>query len=71
MLHGVARAPLTRIKEDAMSSIQGVSSATTANSLQLQKPAPAPVAKDKDHDGDVDKAGPADVDKGNNITHNA
>ncbi len=65
--NGVAWVPLTRIRENAMSSIQGVSSATAANSLQLQKPAAAPVAKDRDHHGDVDKAGPVDRDKGNNI----
>ncbi len=64
---GVVRAPLARIREGAMSSIQGVSSATTASSLQLQKPATPPVAKDKDHDGDVDKAGTADRDKGHTL----
>jgi hypothetical protein len=54
-------------RELAMSSIQGVSSATTASFLQLQKPAAPPVAKDKDHDGDVDQVGLPDQDKGKNI----
>jgi hypothetical protein len=50
-----------------MSSIQGVSSATTASSLQLPKPAAPPVTKDKDRDGDVDRTGTADQDKGKSI----
>jgi len=50
-----------------MSSIQGVSSATTASFLQLQKPAAPPISKDKDRDGDVDRSGTADQDKGKHI----
>jgi hypothetical protein len=54
----------SRIKEDAMSSIQGISSATAPSPAQLQKLAPPPAVKDKDHDGDVDKPGAVDSDKG-------
>jgi len=50
-----------------MSSIQGISSATSATALQIQKPAAQPARRDPDHDGDVDKAGAADRDKGNKI----
>jgi hypothetical protein len=50
-----------------MSSIQGLSSATTPSPLQPQRLAPPPVAKDRDHDGDVDKPGVADNDKGSRI----
>ena len=62
-----ARTPLSHIKEDAMSSIQGVSSAATTSPVQLQSIQAPAVARDKDHDGDVDKAGAVDNDKGNHI----
>jgi hypothetical protein len=57
----------SRIKEDAVSSIQGVSSATAPSPTQFQKLAQPPAVKDRDHDGDVDKPGVVDNDKGSHI----
>lgn len=58
--------PLPRVREDAMSSIQGISPTVTTNLLQIQKqqlPAQA-MSQAQDHDGDTDKAGGVDTDKG-------
>jgi hypothetical protein len=63
----VVRTPRTRIREDAMSAIHGISSSVASSSLQAQRIAPPAVTKDKDHDGDIDKPGVVDKDKGNNV----
>jgi len=56
--------PSFQIPEDAVYSIQGVSSASSSLPVQTPRPAVQPVAKVSDRDGDIDRAGSMDRDKG-------